>query len=296
MWQKLKSLIKQFSGFELLVGLRYTRAKRKNHFISFISLTSMLGIALGVAALIVVLSVMNGFQKEVRDRMLSVLSHIEVIATGPPMLDWQSVLEQSKRNPLVVGGAPYVAGQAMLTRDDSVRGVLVRGIDPALEPRVSELAAQVIRGKLDALAPGEFGVAIGGVLAQQIRVDLGDRIALIAPQGTVTPAGVVPRVRQFTVVAIFQSGHYEYDSTLVLTALDKGMAGREAAIRALDCFTPVEHAIAMALVNGQSIEDIARERRTSVLTIRWHLRNMSDKTGQSGSKGLMRMLTLLLPC
>jgi lipoprotein-releasing system permease protein len=210
--------------YELFVGLRYTRSGRRsgtrNGFISFISALSVAGIALGVAALIVVLSVMNGFQKEVRDRMLSVLSHIEVIATGPPMLDWKSVLEQSKRNPLVVSGAPYVSGQAMLTRDDSVRGVVVRGIDPALEPLVSELAAQVIRGKLDALAPGEFGVAIGGVLAQQVRVDLGDRIALIAPQGTVTPAGVVPRVRQFTVVAIFQSGHYEYDSTLVLTSLE----------------------------------------------------------------------------
>lgn len=210
--------------YELFVGLRYTRSGRRssnrNGFISFISALSVAGIALGVAALIVVLSVMNGFQKEVRDRMLSVLSHIEVIATGQPMLDWKSVLEQSKRNPLVVDGAPYVSGQAMLTRDDSVRGVLVRGIDPALEPRVSELAAQVIRGKLEALVPGEFGVAIGGVLAQQIHVDLGDRIALIAPQGTVTPAGVVPRVRQFTVVAIFQSGHYEYDSSLVLTSLE----------------------------------------------------------------------------
>ena len=210
--------------YELFVGLRYTRSGRRssnrNGFISFISALSVAGIALGVAALIVVLSVMNGFQKEVRDRMLSVLSHIEVIATGQPMLDWKSVLEQSKRNPLVVDGAPYVSGQAMLTRDDSVRGVLVRGIDPALEPRVSELAAQVIRGKLEALVPGEFGVAIGGVLAQQTHVDLGDRIALIAPQGTVTPAGVVPRVRQFTVVAIFQSGHYEYDSSLVLTSLE----------------------------------------------------------------------------
>jgi lipoprotein-releasing system permease protein len=210
--------------FELAVGLRYTRsgrrAGRRNGFVSFISALSVAGIALGVAALIVVLSVMNGFQKEVRDRMLSVLSHIEVIATDRPMLDWRAVLGQAKANPGVVAGAPYVAGQAMVTRDDSVRGVLVRGIDPALEPRVSELGSQVVQGRLDALLPGEFGIAIGRVLARQLGVELGDRLALIAPQGTVTPAGVVPRVRQFTVVAVFESGHYEYDATLVLTSLD----------------------------------------------------------------------------
>jgi lipoprotein-releasing system permease protein len=210
--------------FELYVGLRYTRsgrgAGRRNGFISFISGLSVAGIALGVAALIVVLSVMNGFQKEVRDRMLSVLSHIEVVATERPMLEWQAVVDQARRNPLVVAGAPYVAGQAMLTRDDSVRGVLVRGIDPALEPRVSDLGAQIVQGRLDALKPGEFGIVIGRVLSRQLGAELGDRIALIAPQGTVTPAGVVPRVRQFTVVAVFESGHYEYDSTLVLTALE----------------------------------------------------------------------------
>jgi lipoprotein-releasing system permease protein len=210
--------------FELFVGLRYTRsgrrAGRRNGFISFISALSVAGIALGVAALIVVLSVMNGFQKEVRDRMLSVLSHIEVVAASRPLQDWQRVIDQARTHPMVVAGAPYVSGQAMLTRDESVRGVLVRGIDPALEPRVSELGAQVVQGRLDALVPGEFGIALGRVLARQIGVGTGDRIALIAPQGTVTPAGIVPRVRQFTVVAVFESGHYEYDSTLVLTALD----------------------------------------------------------------------------
>ena len=210
--------------YELLVGLRYTRSGkrsgRRNGFISFISALSMAGIALGVAALIVVLSVMNGFQKEVRDRMLSVLSHIEVLTIQQPLLDWRAVIDQSKRHPQVRAGAPFVSGQAMLTRDDSVRGVMVRGIDPALEAGVSDVGAQVVAGRLDALVPGEFGIALGKVLAFQIGARVGDRIALIAPQGTVTPAGVVPRVRQFTVVAVYESGHYEYDSTLVLTALE----------------------------------------------------------------------------
>ncbi len=210
--------------YELQVGLRYTRSGkrsgRRNGFISFISALSMAGIALGVAALIVVLSVMNGFQKEVRDRMLSVLSHIEVVATHKPLMDWQAVVDQSKRHPLVRAGAPYVSGQAMLTRDDIVRGVMVRGIEPKLEAGVSEVGTQVIAGTLNDLIPGEFGIAIGKVMAFQLGARVGDRLALIAPQGTVTPAGVVPRVRQFTVVAVFESGHYEYDSTLVLTAMD----------------------------------------------------------------------------
>jgi lipoprotein-releasing system permease protein len=210
--------------YELQVGLRYTRSGkrsgRRNGFISFISALSMAGIALGVAALIVVLSVMNGFQKEVRDRMLSVLSHIEVVATHKPLMDWQAVVDQSKRHPLVRAGAPYVSGQAMLTRDDIVRGVMVRGIEPKLEAGVSEVGTQVIAGTLNDLIPGEFGIAIGKVMAFQLGARVGDRLALIAPQGTVTPAGVVPRVRQFTVVAVFESGHYEYDSTLVLTAME----------------------------------------------------------------------------
>ncbi len=209
--------------FELYVGLRYTRggrqATRGNPFISFISALSVAGIALGVAALIVVLSVMNGFQKEVRDRMLSVLSHIELIATAEPLTDWRALAGIATAHPRVRAAAPYVSGQAMVTRDDLVRGVLVRGIDPAREPGVSDLGSQIVEGRLTDLVDGEFGIALGKVLAWQLGLRLGDRLALIAPQGTTTPAGVVPRVRQFTVVAIFESGHYEYDSTLVLTAL-----------------------------------------------------------------------------
>ncbi len=210
--------------YELSIGLRYTRAGRRtgrrNGFISFISALSVAGIALGVAALITVLSVMNGFQKEVRDRMLGVLSHIEVMAGRSPMLDWQAALELARRNPRVLEGAPYVAGQAMLTRDTSVRGVLVRGVDPSLEPRVAEFAGRIPQGSLTALKPGEFGVAIGRELSSQWLLGLGDRITLIAPQGTSTPAGLLPRLRQFTVVAIFESGHYEYDGNLLLMHLE----------------------------------------------------------------------------
>ena len=210
--------------FEWQIGLRYTRAGRgagrRNGFISFISGLSVAGIALGVAALITVLSVMNGFQKEVRDRMLSVLAHVEIFAAGAPMLDWRGVLEKAERNPRVVAGAPYVSGQAMLTHDDSVRGVLVRGIDPAIEPRVADFAQHMLRGNLDDLKPGSFGVAVGRELANQLLLEPGSKITLIAPQGTATPAGLVPRLRQLTVVAVFVSGHYEYDTSLLLMNLE----------------------------------------------------------------------------
>jgi len=206
--------------FELSIGLRYTRAGRRsgrrNGFISFISALSVAGIALGVAALITVLSVMNGFQKEVRDRMLGVLSHIEVLAGRAPILDWRPLLAEARKHPQVVDGAPFVSGQAMLSRDGAMRGVIVRGIDPSLEARVAEFASRASRGSFDQLASGQFNIAVGRELASQWLIALGDRITLIAPQGTATPAGVMPRLRQFTVVAIFDSGHYEYDSSLVL--------------------------------------------------------------------------------
>ncbi|WER44782.1 lipoprotein-releasing ABC transporter permease subunit [Cupriavidus sp. WKF15] len=204
--------------YEWQIGWRYTRASKRasrNTFISFISMISMLGIALGVAALIVVLSVMNGFQKEVRDRMLSVLSHIEVI--GPSALpDWQRTAAEAMQNKEVIGAAPYVAAQAMVTREDAVRGVLLRGVDPAEEPKVSDIGKQFKAGHMESLQPGEFGIALGNELANAMGVQVGDKITLLAPQGTITPAGVLPRLKQFTVVGVFSSGHFEFDSALAL--------------------------------------------------------------------------------
>lgn len=204
--------------YEWQIGWRYTRASKRasrNTFISFISMISMLGIALGVAALIVVLSVMNGFQKEVRDRMLSVLAHIEVVSPGT-LPDWRTVAAEAMRNKEVIGAAPYVAAQAMLTRDDAVRGVLLRGVDPAEEPKVSDVAGQFQAGSMADLHPGEFGIALGSELAAAMGVRVGDKVTLVAPQGTITPAGVLPRLKQFTVVGVFSSGHYEFDSALAL--------------------------------------------------------------------------------
>ncbi len=205
--------------YELLIGLRYTRAKRRNHFISFISLISMLGIGLGVAALIVVLSVMNGFQKELRTRILGVASHIQISGINGQLADWQGVAAQVAEHPEVRATAPFVQSQAMFTVDNGVKGVLVRGILPDQEDRVADFRQTIKSGSLDDLRPGEFGVVLGADLARALRVFVGDKVTVIAPQGTVTPAGVVPRLKSFTVVGIFEVGMYEYDSGLALIHL-----------------------------------------------------------------------------
>ncbi len=204
--------------YELQVGWRYLRAGRggrRNAFISFISGVSMVGIALGVAALIVVLSVMNGFQREVRDAMLSAIAHIEISRYDQgPAQDWQALAELARRDPRVTGAAPYVASQALLARGEAMRGVMVRGVDPALEPQVTPMAARA-QGLQD-LAPRSWRVLVGQELARQLGVQVGDSVTLLAPGGNTTPAGLVPRTRGFTVAGIFQAGHYEYDAGLVL--------------------------------------------------------------------------------
>jgi lipoprotein-releasing system permease protein len=206
--------------YELFIGLRYTRAKKRltgrNHFISFISLISMLGIALGVAALIVVLSVMNGFQKELRTRILGVASHVQISAASGELADWQTPLQAAQRHPRVQAAAPYVQAQAMLAFDSQVRGAMIRGVLPDAEDKVADFARHMKTGRLDALREGEFGIILGSELARALQVYAGDKVALIAPQGLVTPAAVLPRMKQFTVVGIFEAGMYEYDSGLAL--------------------------------------------------------------------------------
>jgi lipoprotein-releasing system permease protein len=222
---------------ELFVGLRYTRAGRgasRNGFISFISLASVIGIALGVWALIVVLSVMNGFQKEVRDRMLSVVSHIEIFGAGGQVKDWPVLVDLTKKHPQVQAAAPYVLAQAMLANDEAVRGSVIRGIDPALEASVAAPNMRV--GTMASLKPESFGAVLGLELARALGVSVGDKVTLIAPQGNVTPAGVIPRLKQFTVVGLFESGHFEYDSALAMVHIEDAqklfrMGGNVSGVR-----------------------------------------------------------------
>ncbi|WP_215279520.1 lipoprotein-releasing ABC transporter permease subunit [Polynucleobacter paneuropaeus] len=206
---------------ELEIGLRYTRSKRRkaigkrDGFLSFISGISTIGIALGVASLIVVLSVMNGFQKEVRDRMLSVLSHIEIIAPDG-LANWQPLSLTVAAQPHVLGVAPMVSSQGLLSRGGAMRGVSIRGVSPSEEIKVSDLPKQFVFGSINDLTPGSFGVALGSQLAAIIGANVGDRVNLIVPEADLTPAGALPRMRTLQVVGIVDSGHYEFDSTLVI--------------------------------------------------------------------------------
>jgi lipoprotein-releasing system permease protein len=206
--------------YELFVGLRYTRAKRRNHFISFISMASMVGIAVGVMALIVVLSVMNGFQKELRARILGVASHVQITGFDGRLQNWQAIAEQARKNKDVAAAAPYINAQALMSNQQSVQGTLLRGIVPELEDQVADIGQHMKRGSLTDLRPGQFGIVLGAELAHAVDARMGEKVVVIAPQGQVTPAGIMPRIKQFTVVGIFEVGMFEYDSGLALINLE----------------------------------------------------------------------------
>ncbi len=259
--------------YELQIGWRYTRAGRagrRNGFISFISGVSMLGIALGVAALIIVLSVMNGFQKEVRDRMLSVIAHIEVMdSQGAALTDWQATAAKAKQNSQVIGAAPFIAAQALIARGDDMRGAVVRGISPNDEAGVTDLAAQLKDTTLAKLTPGTWGIVLGVELARSLGVKEGDNVTIVAPGGQVTPAGVVPRLKQMTVVGTFDSGHYEYDSTLALIHLDdaarlfrvEGPTGVQLRLKDLHQSPQVAAELSEQLGQAVSVRDWTRTNR-----------------------------------
>jgi lipoprotein-releasing system permease protein len=271
--------------YELVLGWRYTRAgraTRRNGFISFISGVSMLGISLGVAALIIVLSVMNGFQKEVRDRMLSVVSHVEVYGPGGgPLEDANRTLAEVRRNPQVVGAAPFIATQSLMARGEDMRGAIVRGIDPKLEAQVTDLAA-ASQSTLDKLVPGQFGIVLGAELARNLGVREGDPVTLIAPGGQVTPAGVVPRLKQMTVVGSFDSGHFEYDSGLVLLHLEdaqrifrlEGPSGIRLKLRDLNRAREVAAELANTLTGDFLVRDWTRQNRTWFAAVQLEKRMM----------------------
>ena len=228
---------------EAYVGLRYTRAKRRNHFISFITLISMFGIALGVMALIVVISVMNGFENELRGRILGMVSHVTVSTLRGPLQDWETLRETTLQHEEVTGSAPYIEAEAMLSNRSSVSGAIVRGIDPDLEPEVSEIHSQMKFGELSDLVAGEFGIVLGRGLADSLDVVPGDRITMITPEANASPLGFLPRLRRFKVVGVFEIGVYEYDrsSAIIhhadaarLFRLDGGVSGLRLKLADLD--------------------------------------------------------------
>jgi len=209
-----------FRPLSVYIGARYTRAKRRNHFISFISMTSMLGVALGVAALITVLSVMNGFEKELRERILGMTSHAFVTGSDGTLADWEKAEVLIEGFPRVINTAPFVEGQAMLNQGSRVRGTQIRGVDPALEPKVSSIGDKIIQGRFDSLQPGSYGIILGKDLAIAMGVGTGDKITVITPHVTPTPAGVIPRLKRLTVSGVFEIGMYEYDSALAIMNIE----------------------------------------------------------------------------
>ncbi len=209
-----------FTPVEVFLGWRYTRAKRRNHFVSFISAIAMLGVALGVAALITILSIMNGFETELRDRILGMAAHVVITAERGTMNPWVELSDRAEGHPEVIASAPYIRREAMLTHYDNVHGVIVRGVDPVLEANISIVTQKIVDGDLSMLESGAFNIILGGGLANTIQARLGSRVTLIAPEPVRTPAGMLPRLRRYTVVGIFEAGVHEYETTMALIHID----------------------------------------------------------------------------
>ena len=211
-----------FNSFETMIGLRYVRARRRNHFISFISMSSMIGVALGVMALITVISVMNGFEKELKDRILGMASHA-VIEELNGLKDWQLVINNIKDHPEIVGAAPYFHAEGMLTKDKIVNGVIIRGILPHEETNVAIVAEKMIEGDLNDLKSTEFNIILGAELVRKLNSKIGDKVTLVVPQANFTPAGILPRLKRFTLIGIFEVGMHEFDAGLALIHMDDAL-------------------------------------------------------------------------
>ncbi|MCW8902506.1 MULTISPECIES: lipoprotein-releasing ABC transporter permease subunit [Sedimenticola] len=273
-----------YKPLELFIGLRYTRAKRRNHFISFISLISMLGIMLGVVALIAVLSVMNGFHKEVRERILGMTSHATISSYQNNLTEWQEAMQLSTKNPHVVGQAPFIEAQTMLTNGQKVSGAILRGILPAYEPRVSEVGEHMLAGRLDQLAAGEFDIILGKELAQLLGVGVGDKVTVVTPQIRVTPAGAMPRLKRFTVAGIFEVGMGEYDRGLALIhmqdaarllKLEEGVTGVRLKLDDLYLAPEVSRELAEQLPGVYRVSDWTFQHRNFFSALRTEKRMMS---------------------
>ncbi len=253
--------------YEWFIGSRYLRSGHRNRFISFIALISMLGLALGVATLIVVLSVMNGFEHELRQRILSMTSHATLMGLRGKLEDWPRVRAEALKDPAVLAAVPYVEDQGMLLNGERVSGVQIRGIVPAEENTVSSLASHMTSGTVDDLAPGSYRIVLGSALAQELDLEVGDRVLLVVAQGNATPVGVIPRHRRFTVSGIFNAGMYEFDRGLALVAmsdaarlyrLGEGVTGVRLRLEDLFQAPAVVHDLAVALGGGYFVSDWTR--------------------------------------
>ena len=277
-------------SYEFFIGTRYTRAKRRNHFISFISLVSVVGIVLGMTVLITVLSVMNGFQREIRTRILGVASHVQLSGTGGTLENWQEVAAAAARHEQVIATAPFVSAQGLLTNGSAVRGAFVRGILPEQEERVDEIGKHMSSGRLENLKPGEFGIVLGVELARALGVVTGEKVVLIAPQGQVTPAGVIPRLKQFTVVGIFRVDHFEYDSGLALMHLEDS----QKLFRQGSSVSGVRLKLKDLFQSGLVARDLARSLGPNVYASDWTLQHANLLRAVQIEKRMMFFVVFLI--
>ena len=212
-----------FRPATFFIGLRYTRAKKRNHYVSFISLMSMLGIALGVLVLITVLSIMNGFDQEIKKRVFSMVPPVTVTTAADFISNWQDVQTAMKENPNVIGVAPFITAQVLITANNIVQPAMLDGIDPAAEKQITELSQKMVQGKLEELMPGRFGIVLGEELANRLNASIGDKITIVTPEVSLTPAGVMPRFKRFTLVGTFRAGSgFGFDNTLAFIHLQDG--------------------------------------------------------------------------
>ena len=277
-------------SYELFIGTRYTRAKRRNHFISFISLISMVGIALGMTVLITVLSVMNGFQREIRTRILGVASHVQLSGASGKLDDWTRVAADAAKHPQVTATAPFISAQGLLTNGPAVRGAFVRGILPEQEEKVADIGRHMRSGRLESLRPGEFGVVLGAELARALGVTTGERVVMIAPQGQVTPAGVLPRLKQFTVVGVFAVDHFEFDSGLALMHLEDA----QILFRLGDAVTGVRLKLKDLFLSRQVGGELARSLGPNIYASDWTLQHANLLRAVQIEKRMMFFVVFLI--
>ena len=266
-----------FKPLEFFIGLRYTRSKHKNHYISFISLASMLGIMIGVLALITVLSVMNGFEKELRERILGMVAHVTVSGTDGKLSEWQAVDEKLVADTTVAGVAPYIQQQVMLSANGEIRGIMMQGIQPERQSAVSKLDLNMVDGNLSTLKDREYGIAIGSELASSIGAYIGDKVTVITPSARVTPAGVLPRMKRFTVTAIYRMNMRDYDASTAFIHMSDAarlfkMKGQVSGLRLRldDLFDAQPKAISLQKEIGDTVEvsDWGRDNKTFFSAIR----------------------------
>jgi lipoprotein-releasing system permease protein len=277
-------------SYELFIGLRYTRSRQRTRAISFISAVSIVCIALGMTALITVLSVMNGFQREIRSRILAVASHVQITGAGGRLVGWQRVAEAAARHPEVVATSPFVVGQGLLTNGPKVHGAFIRGIEPSQEERVAEIGKHMRQGSLGGLKAGEFGIILGRELAAALGVAPGDRVVLVAPQGQVTPAGIVPRLRQCTVIGIFQVDHFEFDSGLALMHIEDA----QKLFRFDDAVTGVRLRLKDLFQAKAVARELARSLGPDTYTSDWTLQHATFFRAVEIEKRMMFLIVALI--